>query len=92
MIIIIKLINKIIRNKLWLYNEQTTLDGKPKPLAKTYAKWVELTDGMAQQVDIILIITIIIVIINIIASKLTASKKHHPHHQIGPGPNYLGPN
>ena len=73
-IIIIKLINKIIRNKLWLYNEQTTLDGKPKPLAKTYAKWVELTDGMAQQVDIILIITIIIVIINIIASKLTAQK------------------
>ena len=41
------------RNKLWLYNEQTSLDGKPKPLAKTYAKWVELTDGMAQQVLIV---------------------------------------
>ena len=38
------------RNKLWLYNEQMTLDDKPKPFAKTYAKWVEFTDGMAQQV------------------------------------------
>ena len=39
------------RNKLWLYNEQMTLNDKPKPFAKTYAKWVEFTDGMAQQVD-----------------------------------------
>ena len=38
------------RNKLWLYNEQMTLNDKPKPLAKTYAKWVEFTDAMAQQV------------------------------------------
>ena len=27
-----------------------TLNDKPKPLAKTYAKWVEFTDAMAQQV------------------------------------------
>ena len=40
----------LTRNKLWLYNEQMTLNDKPKPLAKTYAKWVEFTDAMAQQV------------------------------------------
>ena len=40
----------LTRNKMWLYNEQMTLNDKPKPFAKTYAKWVELTDGMAQQV------------------------------------------
>ena len=40
----------LTRNKLWLYNEQMTLNDKPKPFAKTYAKWVEFTDAMAQQV------------------------------------------
>ena len=40
----------LCRNKLWIYNEQMTLHDKPRPFAKTYAKWVELTDGMAQQV------------------------------------------
>ena len=38
------------RNKLWLYNERMSLNEKPKPFAKTYSKWVELTDSMAQQV------------------------------------------
>ena len=33
-------------------------------MAKTYAKWVELTDGMAQQVII----------------KLTSINNQHPHH------------
>ena len=40
----------LTRNKLWIYNEQMTLGDKPKPFAKTYAKWVEFTDAMAQQV------------------------------------------
>ena len=40
----------LTRNKLWLYNERLTVNEKPKPFAKTYAKWVEFTDGMAQQV------------------------------------------
>ena len=38
------------RNKLWLYNERMSLNEKAKPFAKTYSKWVELTDSMAQQV------------------------------------------
>ena len=40
----------LTRNKLWLYNEQMTVNEKSKPFAKTYAKWVEFTDAMAQQV------------------------------------------
>ena len=42
----------LTRNKMWLYNEQMTLNDKPKPFAKTYAKWVEFTDAMAAQVRI----------------------------------------
>ena len=40
----------LTRNKMWLYNEQMTLNDKTKPFAKTYAKWVEFTDAMAAQV------------------------------------------
>ena len=40
----------LTRNKLWLYNERMTLHEKPKPFSKTYSKWVEFTDGLAQQV------------------------------------------
>ena len=40
----------LTRNKLWIYNEQMTLGDKTKPFGKTYAKWVEFTDAMAQQV------------------------------------------
>ena len=40
----------LTRNKMWLYNEQMTLNDKPKPFSKTYAKWVEFTDAMAAQV------------------------------------------
>ena len=41
----------LTRNKLWLYNEQLSLGEKTKPFAKTYSKWVEFTDAMAQQVS-----------------------------------------
>ena len=40
----------LTRNKLWIYNEQMELNGKIKPFTKTYNKWVEFTDAMAQQV------------------------------------------
>ena len=41
----------LTRNKLWLYNEQLSLGEKTKPFGKTYSKWVEFTDAMAQQVS-----------------------------------------